>query len=370
MRAFSIVLLSLSALSVQSFEQTEGIHEARVVLADRSEETRTAAIRSGLEQVLVRYSGFSELASLKGMDLVLGDAERYVSEYGVEKMRISDTGGLGSEEVDGLWIRFSADLLDQLANNMELPVWPTLRPTLDYVLVIELWGEPHIPGFTERPGMWLGLEQLFANRGLSAHPLQDLASRQISARDVWQLNQQTVESLRNAGDADVLLVIRAHQSDDGYNVDVLSVDRTSHQLVRSSDVHLIHAVGKGVNAYLDTLSLELSFLGGSGVTQEMRVQVTGIRSFSEYRRVLDLIAGLEQVLDVHLESTDDRSMQFIVEYQSDQDLLTDAIATIAGLVYVQDAEPGQQERRNPEPKVHFRYPQSTFLPPVGVDHDS
>jgi hypothetical protein len=59
--------------------------------------------------------------------------------------------------------------------------------------------------------------------------------------------------------------------------------------------------------------------------------VEGVRRFSEYRTLLDQLAGLEQVVLARMDRADDRGVRFLLRYQSNQALLIDSIVAITGL---------------------------------------
>ena len=101
--AFFMLLTSMSALA---YERTTNVYEAVVPLADRTEQVRNQAIEQGLEQVLIRYSGYSSIASIVGVADELKSAQRYVIEYGVETIEMESADGLSKEQGDALWVRF------------------------------------------------------------------------------------------------------------------------------------------------------------------------------------------------------------------------------------------------------------------------
>ena len=335
----------------------------------------------GLEQVLVRYTGYAAISGFAEVANELDSAKRYVIEYGVETVEVEAEDQLGKEERDALWVRYNASLIDQLVQELELPIWPTLRPTVAYVVVTERWGQPHVPSVQEYPALVIYLERIFKQRGVASQRISASALRGISANDLWNVDQQVSDQLRAASDADISLLIRVHAPDrvETQDVDFLFLDAETETLLKRSAPNLLLALDQGIDTYIDRLSASLAFLGGGESEFDLYIQILGVRGYAEYRQVLDQIAGLEQVLSVRIENATDQSVGYLIRYQSDQQLLVESIMEITGvsrvsneldaldtLVPVSDIDidmPGSAES-----PIYFRYPNPTFtLSPEAIN---
>ena len=167
-RFFAVLFVLLFSPLTNAYERISGVYEARVEIENRTDEARNEAIKQGLEQVLVRYTGYSGIGQFPELESEFDNAQRYVIEHGVETASKPLPDGLGVTERDSLWIRYNANLIDQLAKSQELPIWPTWRPSLQYIVVSELWGEPHFPSREEQPALFLQIQSIFQKRGLNA----------------------------------------------------------------------------------------------------------------------------------------------------------------------------------------------------------
>lgn len=327
MRFFVVLFVFLCSSSINAYERIEGVYEALVEIEDRSEAARNEAIREGLEQVLVRYTGYSGIADFPGLQSEFDNAQRYVIEYGVETAPRLLPDGLGVEEGDSLWIRYNSSLIDQLATSMELPIWPTWRPSFEYLVVTELWGEPHLPTKEEQPALFLQLEKIFHRRGLDGSPINP----GFSADRIWTMDLQTAERLKQQSTADIVSVIRIEQDSPDFTIDLLFMSAGQDTLLRRNSTDILGGLESGLNEYIDSLSSELAFLGGTNQEFELYLRVDGVRSFNEYRNLLDQFDGLEQVIFARMDRADDRGVRFLLRYQSDQALLIDSIVAITGL---------------------------------------
>jgi len=367
-RCVLFVLLALLASPPGwAAESVERLYETVVRIADRTEATRQQAVRDGFAQVLVRLTGYSRVAQLAGVAGELARAQTYLLESSVERAPVVAADRLGTEQGDLLWVRFNRALVDALVERLELPVWPALRPSLAYVAVSDHWGVPAIPTAAEHPALWLRLQSLFAGRGLVAGALDVAQLGGLAAADLWNLDARGVRRLRRVREragVDILALVRAERLAGGARVDFLFL-AADGATVRGSGLYpdLLAGLAAGVNSYIDDLALGLSFVGGATAQRALRVRVEGVRTRAQYRRILRLVAGLEQVSAAHLHSIDDRGMTLAVRYQSDVRLLQDAIVELAGL---EQAAPAAAEQfavdLGGRPRMlRFYDPSSAFL---------
>lgn len=374
MRFFVVLFVLLCSSSIYAYERIDGVYEALVEIEDRSEAARNEAIRTGLEQVLVRYTGYSGIADFPELQPEFDNAQRYVIEYGVETEPRLLPDGMGIVEGDSLWIRYNSSLIDQLATSMELPIWPTWRPSFQYLVVTELWGEPHLPTREEQPALFLHLEKIFHKRGLDGSPLNtDIPG--FTADRIWAMDLQTAERLKQRSTADIVSVIRIEPNSPGFTIDLLFMSAGQDTLLRRNTTEILGGLDSGLNEYIDSLSSELAFLGGTNQEFALYLRVDGVRSFNEYRNLLDQFNGLEQVVFARMDRADDRGVRFLLRYQSDQALLIDSIVAITGLQLVEtslaysefageDSEASQGfsmpgSEQNP---LRFFNPDQNFLP--------
>lgn len=341
MRFFVILFALLCNSSIYAYERIDGVYEALIEIEDRSESARNEAIRKGLEQVLVRYTGYSGIGDFPELQPEFDNAQRYVIEYGVETAPRLLPDRLGVVDGDSLWIRYNSSLIDQLATSLELPIWPTWRPSFQYLVVTELWGEPHLPTREEQPALFLQLEKIFHERGLDGSAI-NTEIPEFTADRIWAMDLQTAEELKQSSTADIVSVIRIEPDSSDFTVDLLFMSAGQDSLLRRNSTEILDGLESGLNEYIDSLSSELAFLGGTDQEFELYLRIAGVRSFNEYRNLLDQFNGLEQVVFARMDRADDRGIRFLLRYQSDQALLIDSIVAITGLQMVETSLAGSE----------------------------
>ena len=323
---FVIVLLAscvMGRYSAFAEESIDNMYEALVPLQDRTIEAREAALRAGLEQVLVRYSGYSAAVELDGISEAIVNAENYVVEFSVETRDVPATDGLSTEESQFLWVRYNASQIDQLAQDYQVPIWSSLRPSVRYMVLQELWDQPTYMSRDTFPAMVVNLESLFAARGLPAKPFEP---RLMDAKRVWDLSELDAYALLNEADADLLVIVRVLSGR-------LSVTRSEVVIVQDGDPTVLREQAGGaipdadsaLNKFVDSYSLSRAFLGGADQASEVFISVLGFDGFGYYRQVLNVLSGVEQVSGARLEALKDNQMMFRVMYGANHERLISSI---------------------------------------------
>ena len=335
-------LLLDSALAA---EPIGNIYEARVPLLDRSENARRRAISEGLEQVLIRSSGYSGVGTLAGVTGALANAERYAIEFSVEAREIPAEDGLSTKRAEVLWVRYSASQVDELIDRQQLPIWPTMRPTLRYLVIQELWGEPEFILADNFPAMESVLQQVFYARGLTAEPFQ---TQELEAEEIWDLDEIDAYQFYQAAEAELLVLIRVLSNDSKMTgAEVLFVQESGLSVYRQKKGEPVKDVAAAINEFVDGYSADYVFLGGSGQASDFYISVLGMENFVSYRAFLEVISDLEQVNEARLEAFRNDQMLFRVSYSSNPERLLTAIMQQTELAELPDTLRASGTRKDP-----------------------
>ncbi len=328
LRFVSVFLVLLLAFmtgqsSVFAAATIDNMYEALVPLEDRTVETRQAALQVGLEQVLVRYSGETAVGGLEGMSEALENAESYVVEFSVETREVAAPDGLSTNKSQFLWVRYNASQVDQLAQTYQLPVWPSLRPTVRYIVMEEVWGRPNYMSRDKTPAMFLALESLFDERGL---PADTFEPRFMGANRVWDLSEVDGYALLNEANADVLMVVRMLEGRlSGTRSEIVVVQKEDISVLKQETGSAIFDASLSLNKFVDSVALEQAFIANEGEASEVFVNFVGVDGFGSYRRFLNVLSDIDQVTDAHLEASKGDQMMFRVAYGGNHDRLISSI---------------------------------------------
>ncbi len=156
----------------------------------------------------------------------------------------------------------------------------------------------------------------------------------FNASRIWAMDTETADRLVQNSTADIVTVIRITPDSSDYTLDMLFMSAGNDTRLRRTSSSLLEGLNDGLNVFVDSLSTQLAFIGGADQDLELYFRVDGVRSFSEYRTLLDQFADLEQVIFARMDRADDRGVRYLLRYQSDQALLIDSIVAITGLQLV------------------------------------
>src|SRR5690606_26618112 len=136
------------------------LYSATVPVADYSESERSRAIRSGLEQVLVRLTGRSDIAGEPRVARLLANSAAYAYEFGYVELQPRELG-------QGLRVAYTRGEIDSYLRQHQLPVWPQQRlPLLVWVLRESAGQSPAFVQPEEDQALYDTLGSLFDGRGM------------------------------------------------------------------------------------------------------------------------------------------------------------------------------------------------------------
>ncbi|WP_235937544.1 DUF2066 domain-containing protein [Marinobacter caseinilyticus] len=130
-----VVFVVLSGACAPAMAVTvEGLYAAQVPVASSAPDDLKQGYASGLQQVMLRVSGDSELLNREGAQALLADAQRLVLSY--QFLRAQEAGGQ-----DQLAMSFGAVGVNRALASIDAPVWGANRPlTLAWIAVEDRGG--------------------------------------------------------------------------------------------------------------------------------------------------------------------------------------------------------------------------------------
>ena len=273
--AFLLVLL------IAPVARALDLYQGETPVADQSADARVAALGRTLLDVAVKVSGDVNAANNATIISAAGNPEKYMQRYEYRQELVREDG----KPAIKLYLRgsFYAPSIGQLLRNAGLGAWGVERPTVNVYL-------------------FEGDEPMSAN---NARTLQDQASRRginlrfpggMSAND---LNEQT--AARMATPTQNVLIGRI-----GATL-WLSDGRTTAPL--SSNV--FNGLSDRIASQLIRRAAELS----NAAPEEIATEIAGIRSASDYGRVLKYLTTLSGVKKLELVAAQQNSLHLLINVQ-------------------------------------------------------
>ena len=209
----------------------------------------------------------------------------------------------------------------------------------------ELWDQPTYMTRDTFPAMVVNLESLFSERGLPAKPFEP---RLIDAEQVWDLSDLDAYALLNESGADLLVVVRVLSGRlSGTRSEVVIVQDGDLTVLKEQAGGAIPDADSALNKFVDSYSLSRAFLGGADQASEIFISVVGFDGFESYRRVLNVLSGVEQVTGARLEALKDNQMMFRVMYGANHERLISSFLRQIDLERIPNQYGASGTRRNP-----------------------
>ncbi|MBV1915310.1 MAG: DUF2066 domain-containing protein [Pseudomonadales bacterium] len=150
-------------------------------MTDQSSKTRRAAIRAGLEQVLIRVTGDTDIINKPGIREITRQPDKYLSQYRYRLTTppVSEESSTPTQPsltpVRILVIDFQQQAIENQLANQKIAIWPASRPRVLIWLTQEGQGGREWVRFKTNPIAKQQLETVLNKRGLPSElPLLDL----------------------------------------------------------------------------------------------------------------------------------------------------------------------------------------------------
>lgn len=336
-RFYGRYLILLLALTVTAqADEVAGLYEAEVEVASQDKELRNAAVRTALEEVLVRVSGRSAVVStpdLPSIQAALETSTRFAQQFRYRALPVEgdpipgQSSQLPPKQV--LWVRFDELVVNKLLRSNGLPVWGRTRPVTLVWLVVDNRGRRNLIGNSSRHEASNLLRQHAKRRGLPLRlPLLDLADRSsVRVTDVWGNFEDTILRASSRYQPEAILVGRVFQSYTGlWNARwTLYLEGRRHDW-EVQGAALSDVVHPGIDQAAESLALRFAQVLNGDASGSVLVQVKGINGLAGYNRAIKYLGSLAPVTQVHPHIIDAKSVIFRLAARSGRLGIAQAVA--------------------------------------------
>ncbi len=312
---YALLLGLLFAAGVARAAEVTGVYEAEVPVADQQDEARTAAMKSGMAEVLVRVTGNGAVAKDPGLAELLDNAPHYVQQY---RYRAAPAAGDGAAVIPGsapapliLWMAFDPNSINQALRAHNQPVWGKARPLVLAWLAVDGGNGRRLVAAAEGGVEQQALEAEAKRRGLPLRlPLLDLQDQsKVSAADVWGGFVDSVAAASARYQPQAILLGRLYRDGQGgwharwtlrAGDDVINWDGAA---AAPADV-----VAAGVDVTTDTLAARFAQLDTVTANSQLTLRIADVANLDDYSRVLTYLKSLNGVTSVQVRSVDPRTL--------------------------------------------------------------
>lgn len=330
-RLLIVVLFLIGyAFTPVSAVQVVDLYQAETLVFSQSPAERRQAATDGLAEVILRVSGIPDALQHPQVVGALKRAETYVYEFYYnstdETLADENQQPVPAEKII---LKFSAQAIDKLLRQAQLPIWPANRHSLTVWMVEDsVRNGLHLVSETDSPLGVSALKHSGVRRGLPLiNPLLDLQDQMaLPAKAAWQFNEAVIREASARYGADGILVGRYSQTSRGqWRATWLLLREQGSEIFDSEGFELDGVIARGLDKVANYLAGIYSIVPRGELTDSVIMKIEGVGQFGDYAQLVDYIEGLAVVRRVHILSVDQQSVMLQLFTEGDFALLTSAL---------------------------------------------
>jgi uncharacterized protein len=319
------LLLLLPVTAVQA--AAENLFESEVVVSNQSPGVRTHAMKTALQEVLVRVAGQDAVLTTEAAKAMLKNPAQRVQQY--RYFTVS-----GSEPpVLKLWVRFDGEAIRQALQQQGVTYWGAERPDTLVWLAVEDRGKRYVVAADDGTDVYHQIERAARQRGVPVlFPLLDLEDQsQVQFSDIWGGFFDNVMEASKRYNPQAVLIGRLNRSPSGgwssrWHLAVAG----SPSSWTDSRQQLDTLAQQGIADTADILASRFAVSQAGGNLETVTVSIKGVNTLADYARLSEYLAGLTAVVDVQVAKVAGTEIQYALQLNGSlQDLIhTVTIGTV------------------------------------------
>lgn len=299
--AIALVLLS-NGLAAQPLETAKvSLYTGKAAVADQSAGELARGMPLALAQVLHKLSGLRDFADHPGLDgkalkAGLRNARSIAVTFYYLNHDVRHPDGSTTPDLH-LVAEFSRPAVDQLVQELQLPLWKPERKPLTTWLVVDDGGRRTIMPI-ELEYAWYGMASVAEARGLPLIRPQPDAEGQYGVDEQLLWGGYT-EELAATGVTDVL-IIAARREGNEWNARMNLEYAGQSWSWRNRDTAIELALAEGMHTALGNIAAGNSIAAADQGSWSVEITVTGLQNATDYARCLAYLEGLSVVEKVRV----------------------------------------------------------------------
>ncbi len=324
LRGWLILLVALLLLPLQlKAEVIEDLYLAEVPVESQDREERQEAIRTGLNQVLVRVTGSNQVLTSPAIEAALTQPTRYVQRF---RYRKQEQAG-GAQLV--LWVRFDESVITKLLHDNQIPVWGRTRPATLLWLVVDDRRKRRLISNDMTAEARDIIEQQAKLRGLPLRlPLYDLTDRaNLSITDLWGNFEDAILQASSRYQTEAVLVGRVYRAaTNSWSGRWTLYSQGRQQNWQTSGESLQVALLPGISQTTESLAQRYTQVESVITSDRLRVKVAGVNGLPDYERVVRYLISLDAVSQVQPDTISESDVIFTLISRRGRLAVSQAIA--------------------------------------------
>lgn len=305
-------------------EQVVDLYTRSVLVINESSEVRKKATVEALRDVFVRISGTVDSLENSRVKAALKDAGSYLDEYRYESSDQAITIAGSEYPAVKLNMKFSAEPLQRLLKEAQLPIWAASRPEILFWLASDNSGKKYIK---ESAPFRTSLVERSVDRGLPViSPLLDLEDRKLlPASRLWAMDEKGIRlaSQRYKGDAILAGKVSERAGKASGSFQLFNRGNTQYFNLKADSPEDLAA--QLIDRVSDYFAQAYSVSSLSGNAELLTLRIGNVQGFTDYVSVLKYLAKIPAAESVQLNRADDDFIVVSVDTKGNRQKFLDAL---------------------------------------------
>ncbi len=280
-----------------------------------------ALVQQGLQSVLIKVSGNSQIAAVPAIAAGLKNAINYLAEYSVQN--------------NVLALSFDPSQVNQLLRDAGQAVWSGERPAVLVWVAVEDKTNARLLGADTTDPILVSLQTLAAERAIPlVFPAMDLTDlNQISVSDVWSNNVSVIQTASKRYENAAIIVAQLTQNTDGSWASSWESVNVPGAAWKFSGKALTDVITPGLNNALDAMAHSYLAINPRLQTKVL-LTVTQINNLNDYAKITNDLQHLQLVKQVQVKTVATNQIQFELTIDGNESDLQRALSLAADLIPV------------------------------------
>ena len=323
-RGWLTLIAALLMLPLQlKADVIDDLYLAEVPVKGQGREERQEAIRTGLNQVLVRVTGSNQALRTPAIKAALAQPSRYVQRFRYQKQE------LPGEPQLVLRVQYDERVITKLLHDNQMPVWGRTRPAILLWLVVDDRGKRSLIRNDQDDEVRRIVEEQAKLRGLPLRfPLYDLTDRaNLTITDIWGNFEDAILQASSRYQTEAILVGRVYQASANRWSGRWSLYSQGRQRNwQTSGKALEVALLPGISQTTEILAQRYAQVESVATSDQLRVKVQGVNGLSDYNRVVRYLDSLDAVSQVKPHTVSNDAVIFTLTSRRGRVAVSQAIA--------------------------------------------
>ena len=326
-----------------------GLYQQRVAVENESMAERNRAYQAAFQRMIIKVTGDERWLDRARIRSAAANAGDYVQAFAYATDEA--TGLIAGQRF--IEVQFSAPLINQLLTAEDIPVWGSNRPSvLVWMVLQDATGQRSLLNQETGPEIIEYMRRFGEERGLPViFPLLDIEDRRNLPPDaIWAQDELAIKAASDRYDADSILAGRLLFTATGELVGLwqfLFMDEA--QIFDGFDSELESYLEQPLSRITAQLSGYFALTPDEQGDRSIRLQVDGIRNFSDYSALVEYVSGIGLVQTANIVTVDGERLELLLDLRGSADQLLNRIALDRDLLLVDSDESFGS------PVLHYRW---------------